>query len=49
VNYTKFGRTGLTVSRLCLCTATFGKQTEEEAAQCERASGMVAPLEIANQ
>jgi 1-deoxyxylulose-5-phosphate synthase len=29
---TKFGKTGLTVSRLCFGTATFGKQTEEEAA-----------------
>jgi 1-deoxyxylulose-5-phosphate synthase len=27
--FTKFGRTGLTVSRLCLGTATFGKQSEE--------------------
>ncbi|GGF35864.1 aldo/keto reductase [Aliidongia dinghuensis] len=26
---TKFGRTGLSVSRLCLGTATFGKQTDE--------------------
>ena len=25
----KFGHTGLTVSRLCLGTATFGKQTDE--------------------
>jgi aryl-alcohol dehydrogenase-like predicted oxidoreductase len=28
----KFGRTGLTVSRLCFGTATFGKQTDEETA-----------------
>ena len=26
---TKFGRTGMSVSRLCLGTATFGKQTDE--------------------
>jgi 1-deoxyxylulose-5-phosphate synthase len=29
VQYTKFGRTGLSVSRLCLGTGTFGKQTDE--------------------
>jgi aryl-alcohol dehydrogenase-like predicted oxidoreductase len=29
---TKFGATGLAVSRLCFGTATFGKQTEEKAA-----------------
>lgn len=29
---TKFGKTGLTVSRLCFGTATLGKQTEERAA-----------------
>src|SRR5260370_29235709 len=29
VQYRKFGRTGLTVSRLCLGTMTFGLQTEE--------------------
>jgi aryl-alcohol dehydrogenase-like predicted oxidoreductase len=29
---TRFGKTGLTVSRLCFGTATFGKQTDEEAA-----------------
>ncbi|HTV75345.1 MAG TPA: aldo/keto reductase [Candidatus Acidoferrales bacterium] len=29
MQYAKFSRTGLTVSRLCLGTATFGKQTEE--------------------
>ena len=29
---TKFGRTGMSVSRLCLGTATFGKQTEEDLA-----------------
>lgn len=26
----EFGRTGLTVSRLCFGTATFGKQTDED-------------------
>ncbi|WP_278652807.1 aldo/keto reductase [Pandoraea pnomenusa] len=31
MQYTKFGRTGLTVSRLCLGTMTFGLQTEEAA------------------
>jgi 1-deoxyxylulose-5-phosphate synthase len=30
VEYTKFGRTGLSVSRLSLGTATFGKQTDEK-------------------
>jgi aryl-alcohol dehydrogenase-like predicted oxidoreductase len=30
MQYRKFGRTGLTVSRLCLGTMTFGLQTEEE-------------------
>jgi aryl-alcohol dehydrogenase-like predicted oxidoreductase len=29
MQYTKFGRSGLTVSRLCLGTAPFGKQTDE--------------------
>jgi aryl-alcohol dehydrogenase-like predicted oxidoreductase len=29
MEYTKFGRTGLMVSRLCLGTGTFGKQTDE--------------------
>jgi 1-deoxyxylulose-5-phosphate synthase len=29
VQYTNFGRTGLSVSRLCLGTGTFGKQTDE--------------------
>ncbi|BDU18993.1 aldo/keto reductase [Dyella sp. GSA-30] len=29
MQYTSFGRTGLTVSRLCLGTGTFGKQTDE--------------------
>jgi aryl-alcohol dehydrogenase-like predicted oxidoreductase len=29
MRFTKFGRTGLTVSRMCLGTGTFGKQTEE--------------------
>jgi len=30
MQYTKFGSTGLTVSRLCLGTMTFGLQTDEE-------------------
>jgi 1-deoxyxylulose-5-phosphate synthase len=29
MQHTKFGRTGMSVSRLCLGTATFGKQTDE--------------------
>ena len=29
MQFTKFGRTGLSVSRLCLGTGTFGKQTDE--------------------
>ena len=29
MEFTKFGRTGLTLSRLCLGTGTFGKQTDE--------------------
>jgi 1-deoxyxylulose-5-phosphate synthase len=29
MEFTKFGRTGLAVSRLCLGTGTFGKQTDE--------------------
>jgi 1-deoxyxylulose-5-phosphate synthase len=29
MQYTNFGRTGLSVSRLCLGTGTFGKQTDE--------------------
>ena len=29
MQFTKFGRTGVIVSRLCLGTATFGKQTDE--------------------
>jgi aryl-alcohol dehydrogenase-like predicted oxidoreductase len=33
VKFTKFGLTGLSVSRLCLGTATFGKQTDESASQ----------------
>ena len=33
MKFTKFGRTGLSVSRLCLGTATFGKQTDESASQ----------------
>src|SRR5579859_214917 len=30
MQFTKFGHTGLNVSRLCLGTATFGKQSDEE-------------------
>jgi aryl-alcohol dehydrogenase-like predicted oxidoreductase len=33
VQYHKFGSTGLTVSRLCLGTMTFGLQTEEDASR----------------
>ena len=33
MKFVKFGRTGLTVSRVCMGTATFGKQTEENTAQ----------------
>ena len=33
MKFTKFGRTGLSVSRLCLGTAAFGKQTDESASQ----------------
>jgi aryl-alcohol dehydrogenase-like predicted oxidoreductase len=33
MKFTKFGLTGLSVSRLCLGTATFGKQTDESASQ----------------
>jgi aryl-alcohol dehydrogenase-like predicted oxidoreductase len=33
VQYRKFGSTGLTVSRLCLGTMTFGLQTEEDASR----------------
>ena len=29
MNFTKFGSTGLTVSRMCIGTGTFGKQTDE--------------------
>jgi aryl-alcohol dehydrogenase-like predicted oxidoreductase len=32
MEFAKFGRTGLTVSRLCLGTGTFGKQTDESEA-----------------
>ena len=32
MKYTKFGRTGLTVSRLCLGTGTFGTQADEAVA-----------------
>ena len=30
MNFTKFGSTGLTVSRMCIGTGTFGKQTDEK-------------------
>jgi aryl-alcohol dehydrogenase-like predicted oxidoreductase len=30
MQFTTFARTGLTVSRLCLGTGTFGKQTDEQ-------------------
>lgn len=33
MQYRKFGHTGLTVSRLCLGTMTFGLQTEEDVSQ----------------
>src|SRR5215813_12987458 len=33
MEFVKFGRTGLSVSRLCLGTGTFGKQTDEEQAR----------------
>jgi aryl-alcohol dehydrogenase-like predicted oxidoreductase len=33
MQFTKLGRTGLLVSRLCLGTATFGKQTGEHDSQ----------------
>lgn len=41
MQYTQFGRTGLTVSRLCLGTMTFGLQTEETASHAilDRATG----------
>ncbi len=29
MQFTRFGRTGVLVSRLCLGTATFGRQTDE--------------------
>ena len=32
MEFAKFGRTGLTLSRLCLGTGTFGKQTDESEA-----------------
>ena len=32
MQFTKFGRTGLTVSRMILGTGTFGKQTDEQEA-----------------
>jgi len=32
MQFTKFGQTGLTVSRMILGTGTFGKQTDEEEA-----------------
>lgn len=33
MEFTKFGKTGLTVSRLCLGTATFGMQSDENASR----------------
>jgi aryl-alcohol dehydrogenase-like predicted oxidoreductase len=30
---TKFGRTGISISRLCLGTATFGKHTDQAESQ----------------
>jgi aryl-alcohol dehydrogenase-like predicted oxidoreductase len=30
MKFTKFGGTGLTVSRMCIGTGTFGKQADEE-------------------
>jgi 1-deoxyxylulose-5-phosphate synthase len=33
MKFVKFGSTGLTVSRVCMGTATFGKQTDENTAQ----------------
>jgi aryl-alcohol dehydrogenase-like predicted oxidoreductase len=32
MQFTKFGQTGLTVSRMILGTGTFGKQTDEKVA-----------------
>jgi aryl-alcohol dehydrogenase-like predicted oxidoreductase len=32
MQFTKFGQTGLTVSRMILGTGTFGKQTDEKEA-----------------
>ena len=49
--YRKFGRTGLTVSRLCLGTMTFGLQTEEAAAHAildKAAEGGVNFIDTAN-
>lgn len=36
MEYTNFGGSGLSVSRLCLGTAPFGKQTDEHAARAGR-------------
>jgi len=36
VQFTKFGQTGLTVSRMILGTGTFGKQTDEKEAHPRR-------------
>lgn len=33
MEFTKFGKTGLTVSQLCLGTATFGMQSDESASR----------------
>lgn len=40
MKFQKFGRTGLTVSRICFGTGTFGKQTEE--AEAHRMLGVAA-------
>jgi aryl-alcohol dehydrogenase-like predicted oxidoreductase len=51
MQYCKFGRTGLTVSRLCLGTMTFGLQTEEDGAHAildKAAEGGVTFIDTAN-
>ena len=49
MQFTKFGRTGLTVSRMILGTGTFGKQTDEKEAhrmldRAAEGSGQVTEL-----
>ena len=48
MQYRKFGRTGLNVSRLCLGTMTFGLQTEEDVSRSimDRAAdaGVICPI-----